>query len=95
MTETSRTKVKRDHMKWIEQYTQQARDRVQGLRDDPKTDPKHQEGVEALLKIIDPDFFAVPAESPLEREDPGYVIEGDYQYPPFIPDDEVLEDERG
>jgi hypothetical protein len=86
--------TKLEQQQWIEQYVQQARDRVQGLRDDPATDPKHLEGAETVLKIIDPGFFAAPADSPPEVDVETYVIEEDYQHRPFIHDDEVIEDAR-
>jgi hypothetical protein len=37
--EKRKAKLELDQLQWIEEYTQQARDHVQGLRDDPNFPP--------------------------------------------------------
>lgn len=84
MLDTDRTKATLgfDEPQWIDQYTRQARDHVQGLRDDPDTDPKRLDGAEAMLEIIDTDFSPASADAGIEGGEITIESEAEYMWPP-------------
>lgn len=82
MIDTDHTKATLglDEPQWIDQYTQQARDHVQGLRDDPDTDPRRLDGTEAMLEIVDPDSALASTDTGIEGGEE--TTETEFKWPP-------------
>ncbi|MEJ6005093.1 hypothetical protein WG899_06015 [Paucibacter sp. AS339] len=82
MTESSRTTAKHDLLKWIEQYTQQAREHVQCLREDPGADRQRREVAEAMLEIVDPAFHLASIDTGIEGGEVTIETEAGFMWPP-------------